>query len=90
MVTVPLHWSVRQRLIVQNALRIADLNPLYIVPENTAAAVHYGVSKDLNTTHYVMFYNLGSNYLEISLVEFRKSNATKKSPGEIHILAGYG
>lgn len=43
--TVPYDWNLNQRIIIINALKIAGLNPLYIVTENTAAAVHYGVNR---------------------------------------------
>ena len=78
--TVPFDWNLKQRIILINALRVAELNPLGIVTENTAAAVHYGVNRDSNTTHRVLFYNLGANYLELSVAEFRKPNASKKNP----------
>ena len=38
----------------------------------------------------MVFYNLGSNNLEISVAEFRKSNSSKKQPDEIHVLGEYG
>ena len=91
-IVMPNYWTLDQRIIILNALAIADLHPLSVISENTAAAVQYAMNRQDNTTHRVLFYNLGANALQVSLAEFRVSNDTKsKSPVEtVHIIDEFG
>lgn len=43
-----------------------------------------------NATHRVVFYNLGSNALQVTLAEFRMSNDSKNKVEAIHIIDEYG
>lgn len=62
--TVPSHWSLDQRLSLETAVQLAELNLISFIYENTAAALFYGLDRnDVNQTHTVLFYNLGSKKL---------------------------
>ena len=59
---------------------IAGLNVLGFIKDNTAAALFYGIDRiDENSTHTVIFYNIGSYYAQASLVQYKSINSTSKS-----------
>lgn len=91
-VALPNYWTLDQRVVILNALAIAELYPLSIINENTAAAIQYGMNRQDNKTHKVVFYNMGSNGLQVTLAEYRVSNDTKiKPPIEtLHIIDEFG
>lgn len=60
-ISVPCNWSLRQRTALVQAARIAGLSPIALIHDNTAAALHYGISileEDKNQN--VLFYNIGA------------------------------
>lgn len=68
--TVPAHWGFRSRLALVNAAAIADLNALGLINENSAAAVHFAITRNDSEPVNIGFFNLGSNILQISIVQF--------------------
>lgn len=57
------------RAFIVEAAQIADLHVLSLISENSAAAINYALNqRTKNTTEKILFYNLGSNSLEMSLV----------------------
>lgn len=53
------------------AAKLAGLSPLGLVNENSAAALYYGLNRlDENGTQTILIYNMGSEHLQVSLVEF--------------------
>lgn len=68
MITVPNYWTLDQRILLTNALTIADLYPLSIINENTAAAIQYAMNRNDTNTHRAAFYNLGAHSLQFSIV----------------------
>lgn len=62
------------------AAALADIYVLSIVSENTAASINYALSqRTQNKTENVLFYNVGSNALQMTLVEY-KQVLTESSP----------
>jgi len=52
-------------------LKLAGVNPLAFIHDNTAAALYNGIRRlDNETTHRVIFYNMGSSATTVSLVEY--------------------
>lgn len=79
-ITVPPYYGIPERYALIDAIQLAGLNPLSFIHENTAAALYYAIErKDENKTHTVLFYNLGSTSLKVSLVEFSMENSTEKN-----------
>ena len=76
--TVPPYADFKYRLSLKNAVELAGLSPLAFIHENTAAALFYGLDRVDNETHRVIFYNMGSSSLKVSLVEYGVSNNTKR------------
>lgn len=78
-ITVPTNWSLRQRTALSQAARIAGLTPLAFIHDNTAAALHYGITKTAdNTTSTALFYNIGATNIQASLVQYGFVNNTSK------------
>jgi hypoxia up-regulated 1 len=70
-VTVPPYADFKYRLALRDAVKLAGMNPLSFMHENTAAALYHGINRlDNETMHRVLFYNMGSSALKVSLVEF--------------------
>lgn len=68
--TVPAHWGFRARMSLVNAAAIGDLNVLGLINENTAAAVHFAITRNDSDPVNIGFFNLGSDMLQISIVQF--------------------
>ena len=81
---------MRQFLI--EAAEVADLYVLSLISENTGAAINYALNqRTKNTTEKILFYNLGSNSLQMTIAEFRQVAQEKGKPVEsIFILGDYG
>jgi hypoxia up-regulated 1 len=75
---------------LKQAARIAGLETLAIMSENSAAALYYGLERIDNTTHTVVFYNIGAYNLQVTLAEYLAVNVTsgpKKQVESIKILS---
>jgi hypoxia up-regulated 1 len=70
-VTVPSFFVQKERQAVLDAAHMAGLKVLSLIDENTAAALQYGIDRVFeNKTHNVLYYNLGSNSLQVSIVAY--------------------
>ncbi|ETV88789.1 hypothetical protein H257_00287 [Aphanomyces astaci] len=72
-VTVPSYFAEAQRQAVIDAAEIAGIRVLSLIDENTAAALHHALSIDVpevGKPTRVMFYNMGSTSLQVSVVEY--------------------
>ncbi|CCE79212.1 Piso0_001262 [Millerozyma farinosa CBS 7064] len=80
--SVPVWYTEKQRCAAYDACKIADLNPVRIVNEVTAAAVGYGVFKanDLpeDEPRKVAFIDIGHSSYQVSIAAVKK--------GELKIL----
>ncbi len=68
-ITVPAYFNERQRQAVRNAGKMAKLNVIRILNEPTAAALAYGLGKNLNQKLAV--YDLGGGTFDISIIEVK-------------------
>ena len=69
-VTVPAYFNDNQRQATKDAGKIAGLDVLRILNEPTAAALSYGMGKDLNQR--AVIYDLGGGTFDISILEIGK------------------
>lgn len=69
-IAVPSHWDLHMRSFIKEAAQVAELYVISMISENTAVAINYAMSMRSNTseTERVLFYNVGANSLQISLV----------------------
>ena len=68
-ITVPAYFNDKQRQAVRAAGKLADLNVLRILNEPTAAALAYGLGKNLQQRLAV--YDLGGGTFDVSIIEIR-------------------
>ena len=79
-ITVPAYFTDAQRQATKDAGKIAGLEVLRIINEPTAAALAYGVDKELNQK--VLIYDLGGGTFDVSILEI--------SDGVFEVLATNG
>jgi molecular chaperone DnaK len=76
-ITCPAYFGVNQKEATKQAGELAGLNPLYIIPEPTAAAVLYGLQQDPGQTalqeETVLVYDLGGGTFDITLIKVEGS-----------------
>ena len=70
-ITVPAYFSDAQRQATKDAGKIAGLEVLRIINEPTAAALAYGLDKEVNQK--IMVYDLGGGTFDVSLREIGDS-----------------
>ncbi|HYI01139.1 Hsp70 family protein [Hyalangium sp.] len=85
-VTVPAYFNDRQRQSVKDAGKLIDLDVVRIINEPTAAALAYGVGKNLNEK--VVIYDLGGGTFDVSIIEIRERVFEVKSTGGDIFLGG--
>jgi len=66
-ITVPAYFNDAQRKATKDAGRIAGLNVLRIINEPTAAAIAYGLDKNLDDRN-VLIFDLGGGTFDVSLL----------------------
>ena len=70
-ITVPAYFTDSQRQATKDAGKIAGLDVLRIINEPTAAALAYGLDKEVNQK--IMVYDLGGGTFDVSLLEIGDS-----------------
>lgn len=66
-ITVPAYFTDSQRQATKDAGRIAGLEVLRIINEPTAAALAYGMDKEINQK--ILVYDLGGGTFDVSILE---------------------
>ena len=85
-VTVPAYFTDRQRQAVKDAGKLIQLEVVRIINEPTAAALAYGIGKDLHET--VVIYDLGGGTFDVSIIEIRDRVFEVKATGGDIFLGG--
>jgi molecular chaperone DnaK len=85
-VTVPAYFTDRQRQAVKDAGRMIQLEVVRIINEPTAAALAYGIGKNLHET--VVIYDLGGGTFDVSIIEIRDRVFEVKATGGDIFLGG--
>ena len=85
-VTVPAYFTDRQRQAVKEAGKKVDLDIVRIINEPTAAALAYGVGKEL--AQRVLVYDLGGGTFDVSIIEIRGRVFEVKATGGDIFLGG--
>eukprot|EP01114_Cavostelium_apophysatum_P014937 TRINITY_DN3982_c2_g1_i3.p1 TRINITY_DN3982_c2_g1~~TRINITY_DN3982_c2_g1_i3.p1 ORF type:complete len:716 (-),score=200.35 TRINITY_DN3982_c2_g1_i3:18-2165(-) len=73
-ISVPSSFSEAQRTAISDAARIAGLNVIGLVHENTAAALTYGFSRnpEEGAKKHVLLLDQGHSYFSAQVIEFEK------------------
>ncbi|KAG8955962.1 70-kilodalton heat shock protein [Tulasnella sp. 424] len=67
-ITVPVYFNDLQRQATKDAGTISGLNVLRIINEPTAAAIAYGLDKQVNGERNVLIFDLGGGSFDVSLL----------------------
>ena len=86
-VTVPAYFNDAQRLATKDAGAIAGLNVLRIINEPTAAALAYGLDKNLNDEKNVLIFDLGGGTFDVSILTIDEGSIfeVKATAGDTHL-----
>ncbi len=83
-VTVPAYFTDRQRQAVKEAGRLVGLEVVRIINEPTAAALAYGLGKNLRER--VLVYDLGGGTFDVSIIDIRdRVFEVKATAGDIFL-----
>jgi len=85
-ITVPAYFNDSQRQATKDAGKIAGLEVLRIINEPTAAALAYGVDKEVKGDRKVAVYDLGGGTFDVSIIEIANVDGDK----QIEVLSTNG
>lgn len=88
-ITVPAYFSDPQRQATKDAAELSGLNVLEIINEPTAAAIAFGISREVNTSQKVMIYDFGGGTFDVSILAFEGDNFASIATNGDHMLGGY-
>lgn len=69
-ITVPVYFTQSQRQAILDAAELTKIRVLSLMNENTAAALQFSIDRIYDEPTRVLFYNLGSTSLQVSVVEY--------------------
>lgn len=85
-ITVPAYFGVNEREATKRAGEIAGLNVVGLIPEPTAAAIAYGMTKENNKK--VLVYDLGGGTFDVTLINISPESVEVIVTGGDHNLGG--
>lgn len=86
-ITVPAYFNDSQRQATKDAGAIAGLNVLRIINEPTAAALAYGLDKNLKGERNVLIFDLGGGTFDVSVLSIDEGSIfeVKSTAGDTHL-----
>lgn len=86
-ITVPAYFNDSQRQATKDAGSIAGLNVLRIINEPTAAALAYGLDKDLKGEKNVLIFDLGGGTFDVSVLQIAEGSLfeVRATAGDTHL-----
>ncbi|XP_030370486.1 heat shock 70 kDa protein cognate 2 [Scaptodrosophila lebanonensis] len=86
-ITVPAYFNDSQRQATKDAGTIAGLNVLRIINEPTAAALAYGLDKNLKGERNVLIFDLGGGTFDVSILCIDEGSlfVVKATAGDTHL-----
>ncbi|KAH8402711.1 hypothetical protein KR215_008051 [Drosophila sulfurigaster] len=86
-ITVPAYFNDSQRQATKDAGSIAGLNVLRIINEPTAAALAYGLDKNLKGERNVLIFDLGGGTFDVSILTIDEGSLfeVKATAGDTHL-----
>ncbi|KAH9377160.1 hypothetical protein HPB48_017926 [Haemaphysalis longicornis] len=86
-ITVPAYFNDSQRQATKDAGAIAGLNVLRIVNEPTAAALAYGLDKNLRGEKNVLIFDLGGGTFDVSVLTIDEGSMfeVRATAGDTHL-----
>nr|URW69979.1 heat shock protein [Bemisia tabaci] len=86
-ITVPAYFNDSQRQATKDAGAIAGMNVLRIINEPTAAALAYGLDKNLKGERNVLIFDLGGGTFDVSILSIDEGSLfeVKSTAGDTHL-----
>ncbi|KAL4098740.1 hypothetical protein QTP88_023282 [Uroleucon formosanum] len=86
-ITVPAYFNDSQRKATKDAGVIAGLNVMRIINEPTAAALAYGLDKNLKRERNVLIFDLGGGTFGVSVLQIDEGSIfeVKSTAGDTHL-----
>jgi len=86
-ITVPAYFNDSQRQATKDAGAIAGLNVMRIINEPTAAALAYGLDKNLKGEKNVLIFDLGGGTFDVSVLQIDEGSIfeVKSTAGDTHL-----
>ncbi|KAH9636116.1 hypothetical protein HF086_008416 [Spodoptera exigua] len=86
-ITVPAYFNDSQRQATKDSGVIAGLNVLRIINEPTAAALAYGLDKNLTGEKNVLIFDLGGGTFDVSILQIAEGSLfeVKSTSGDTHL-----
>jgi len=85
-ITVPAYFNDSQRQATKDAGIISGLNVLRIINEPTAAAIAYGLDKNVNGERNVLIFDLGGGTFDVSILTIEEGIfEVKSTAGDTHL-----
>jgi L1 cell adhesion molecule like protein len=86
-ITVPAYFNNAQREATKDAGVIAGLNVLRIMNEPTAAALAYGLDKNISGEKNVLIFDLGGGTFDVSIVTLHEGSIfeVRSTAGDTHL-----
>nr|CAD7441840.1 unnamed protein product [Timema bartmani] len=86
-ITVPAYFNDSQRQATKDAGAIAGINVLRIINEPTAAALAYGLDKNLKGEKNVLIFDLGGGTFDVSILTIDEGSLfeVKSTAGDTHL-----
>ena len=86
-ITVPAYFNESQRRATKDAGVIAGLNVLRIINEPTAAALAYGLDKNLDGDKNVLIFDLGGGTFDVSILTIADGSLfeVRSTAGDTHL-----
>lgn len=85
-ITVPAYFNDSQRQATKDAGAIAGLNVLRMINEPTAAAIAYGLDKNVKEERLVLIFDLGGGTFDVSLLSIEDGLfEVKATSGDTHL-----
>ncbi|CAK1541310.1 unnamed protein product [Leptosia nina] len=86
-ITVPAYFNDSQRQATKDAGTIAAINVLRIINEPTAAALAYGLDKNLKGEKNVLIFDLGGGTFDVSILQISEGSLfeVRSTAGDTHL-----
>lgn len=88
-ITVPAYFGDPQRQATRDAATAAGLKVLDIINEPTAAAIAFGISRNVGNAQKVMIYDFGGGTFDVSILEIDEDSIRVIATNGDHKLGGY-
>ncbi len=88
-ITVPAYFGDPQRQATKDAAKAAGLPVLDMINEPTAAAIAFGISRNVGKSQKVMIYDFGGGTFDVSVLDIDEDSIRVIATNGDHKLGGY-